>query len=116
MPAQVKADRYQLVPLGGEGNIAVNGHSIARSVLVAGCILPTGKDIPGTAWVGSNGSGVAILRGIIGVVVSTLGPCAAVQVIAKAVASLFFLLDNLFVAVLALFSNGTDVGIGSIGF
>ena len=49
MPAQVKADRYQLVPLGGEGNIAVNGHSIARSVLVAGCILPTGKDIPGTA-------------------------------------------------------------------
>lgn len=50
MPAQVKADRYQLVPLGGEGNIAVNGHSIARSVLVAGCILPTGKLIPGHGW------------------------------------------------------------------
>ena len=116
MPAQVKADRYQLVPLGGEGNIVVNGHSIARSVLVAACILPTGKDIPGTAGVSSDGSGVAILRGIIGVVVSTLGPCAAVQVIAKAVASLFFLLVNLFVAVLALFSNGTDVGAGSIGF
>ena len=43
MPAQVKADRYQLVPLGGEGNIVVNDHSIARNVLVAGCILPTGN-------------------------------------------------------------------------
>ena len=43
MPAQVKADRYQLVPLGGEGNIVVNGHSIARSVPVTGCILPTGN-------------------------------------------------------------------------
>lgn len=116
MPAQVKADRYQFVPLGGEGNIVVNDHSIARSVLVAVSILPTGKDIPGTAGVSSDGSGVAILRGIIGVVVSTLGPRAAVQVIAKSVASLFFLLDNIFVAVLALFSNGTDVGIGSIGF
>lgn len=116
MPAQVKADRYQLVPLGGEGNIVVNGHSITRSVLVAAFILPTGKLIPGTAGVSSNGSGVAVSRGIIGVIVSTLGPRAAVQVIAKAVASLFFLLDNIFVAVLALFSNGTDVGIGSIGF
>lgn len=116
MPAQVKADRYQLVPLGGEGNIVVNGQSIARSVQFAVCILPTGKLIPGTAGVSSNGSGVAILRGIIGVVVSTLGPRAAVQVIAKAVAGLFFLLVNLFVAVLALFSNGTDVGAGSIGF
>lgn len=116
MPAQVKADRYQLVPLGGEGNIVVNDHSITRSVRVAAFILPTGKLIPGTAGVSSNGSGVAILRGIIGVIVSTLGPCAAVQVIAKAVASLFFLLDNIFVAVLALFSNGTDVGAGSIGF
>lgn len=103
MPAQVKADRYQLVPLGGEGNIVVNGQSIARSVQFAVCILPTGKLIPGTAGVSSNGSGVAILRGIIGVVVSTLGPRAAVQVIAKAVAGLFFLLVNLFVAVLALF-------------
>ena len=116
MPAQVKADRYQLVSLGGEGNIVVNGQSIARSVQFAVCILPTGKLIPGTAGVSSNGSGVSILRGIIGVVVSTLGPRAAVQVIAKAVAGLFFLLVNLFVAVLALFSNGTDVGAGSIGF
>ena len=116
MSAQIKADRYQLVPLGGEGNIVVNGHSIARSVLVAVFILPTGKDIPGTAGGSSDGGSVAALRGIIGVIVSTLGPRAAVQVIAKAVAGLFFLLINLFLAVFAFFNNGTDVGIGSIGF
>lgn len=87
MPAQVKADRYQLVPLGGEGNIAVNGHSIARSVLVAGCILPTGKLIPGTAGVSSNGSGVAIfrLKIVVVAVVGTFSTRAAVQVIMEQV-------------------------------
>lgn len=87
MPAQVKADRYQLVPLGGEGNIAVNGHSIARSVLVAGCILPTGKLIPGTAGVSSNGSGVAIdwLKIVVVAVVGTFSRRAAVQVIMEQV-------------------------------
>lgn len=94
MPAQVKADRYQLVPLGGEGNIAVNGHSIARSVLVAGCILPTGKLIPGTAGVGSNGSGVATdqLKIVVVAVVGTFGRRAAVQVITEQVLPLFLAL------------------------
>ena len=94
MPAQVKADRYQLVPLGGEGNIVVNGHSIARSVLVAGCILPTGKLIPGTAGVSSNGSDVATfwLKIVAVAVVGTFGTRAAVQVIMEQVLPLFLAL------------------------
>ena len=94
MPAQVKADRYQLVPLGGEGNIVVNGHSIARSVLVAAFILPTGKLIPGTAGVSSNGSGVAIfrLKIVVVAVVYTFGRRAAVQVIMEQVLPLFLAL------------------------
>ena len=93
MPAQVKADRYQLVPLGGEGNIVVNGHSIARSVLLAACILPTGKLIPGTAGGSSNGGGVATDRlKIVVVAVDTFGTRAAVQVVMEQVLPLFLTL------------------------
>lgn len=107
MPAQVKADRYQLVPLGGEGNIVVNGHSIARSVPLAACILPTGKLIPGTAGVGSNGSGVATdqLKIVVVAVVGTFGTRTAVQVIMEQVLPLLLALFGERFGIAAVFAN-----------